>query len=248
MHGPGLILPGLPLPIGVRRRVVNGPTDPFFANVVFLWEADGTDGNGGPWTAATGQTITSAGGTLENDHPPAGATCSLKPSGVGGATVPDSANWDLSDANSDEFTIECSIYQTDIQDWWPLHQWPGGADRGWKCRTAAGLAHFAFTTDGSTDQNVAISSVGNILVNTAYAMCWEKNASGKIRVYKNGTMIASETPANSAIFNSTSTLTVGPHATSQGWVGRIRITKGVARYDDDAGYTADALTGPFPTS
>ena len=62
-------------------------------------------------------------------------------------------------------------------------------------------------------------------------------------------MKGSGTPANSAMFNFNTPLTIGGRATTQylnGWIDEVRITKGVARYASDSGYTVP--TAAFPRS
>jgi hypothetical protein len=71
-----------------------------------------------------------------------------------------------------------------------------------------------------------------------------------MRLYKDGVMLASATPPNSAIFNSPQVLGIGATSAGggalDGWIDELRITKGVARYASDSGYTVP--TAAFPRS
>ncbi|TIT84704.1 MAG: LamG domain-containing protein, partial [Mesorhizobium sp.] len=80
-----------------------------------------------------------------------------------------------------------------------------------------------------------------------HAIAVDKDSSGKIRLYVDGSVFASATPADSTIFNSTGALEIGralATAVYDGWIDELRITKGVARYASDSGYTP--ATSAFP--
>jgi Concanavalin A-like lectin/glucanases superfamily len=84
-----------------------------------------------------------------------------------------------------------------------------------------------------------------------YHVAVDKDATGKIRIYVDGVMYGSSTPANSAFFSSTAPLTIGAQSSSglvdmDGWLDDVRITKGVARYASDGGFTVP--TSAFPRS
>src|SRR5678815_4035373 len=95
---------------------VGGATDPYFANVVFLWEAEGANGAGTPFTANSGQTITGSGtAALSNTQARIGTTSFFV--GTGGATVPWSTDWNIGGTNTTPWTIEFSAYQTARNTW-----------------------------------------------------------------------------------------------------------------------------------
>lgn len=82
-----------------------------------------------------------------------------------------------------------------------------------------------------------------------YHVAADKDATGKIRLYVDGVMLGSATPANSAIFNSTAGLGIGAQGANgnvdmAGWLDEVRITKGVARYASDSGFTVPTAAYP----
>jgi hypothetical protein len=62
-------------------------------------------------------------------------------------------------------------------------------------------------------------------------------------------VVISGTPANSTIFHAGNPLTLGASGsggTAFAYLDNVRITKGVARYDSDSGYTPSFGTTPDP--
>lgn len=101
--------------------------------------------------------------------------------------------------------------------------------------------------DGSAAVNIR-SSEFVVTPGQAYDVCFERSGN-TIRIYVDGTMIHSETYSD-AVKDSTQPLEIGRgfQKTSNTLAGRmkaIRITKGVARYASDGGYTVPSL--PLPT-
>lgn len=68
-----------------------------------------------------------------------------------------------------------------------------------------------------------------------------------MRIYKDGVMVAKLVGART-IFNSNAAFTIGGDANAasnhNGWVDEVRVTKGVARYASDAGYTVPTTAFP----
>jgi hypothetical protein len=164
-----------------------------------------------------------------------------------------SSDWRLSAANSDQFTIELSVYfnnldtnQLLIGQWHALH-----TSVGWAVLTStSGEFLFAYSTTGG-DFDVVVASTGAGLVEGEWTnIVVDKNSSGKIRLYKDGVMVGSDTPANSAFFNSSNSITIGMTefigALSDCWIDEVRVTKGIARYASDSGFSVP--TGAFPRS
>ena len=82
-----------------------------------------------------------------------------------------------------------------------------------------------------------------------YHLAADKDASGTIRIYVNGVPKSSNTPANSACQSGTFELDLGALGifggnALDGWLDEVRITKGIARYKTDRGFTAP--TAAFP--
>jgi len=186
-----------------------------------------------------------------------GSSLLLNPAGdLDGITYPADIDWDLSNANSDTFTIEawvCSNTTTPIDstiigkhDTVPNLQWMLYVNT-----TGAGgeLQFLGSTTGGSYDWATVVSSGISWVIGTWYHVAVDKDATGKVRLYRDGVMIASATPSNSTMAATSGVLSVGCNAASggrtwPGWIDEVRITKGIARYASDAGYTVP--TAAFP--
>lgn len=69
-----------------------------------------------------------------------------------------------------------------------------------------------------------------------------------MRLYFNGTMVASKAGATGENADIASTMGIGRAANGgiafQGHIDEVRITKGVARYASDAGFTVPAAAFP----
>jgi hypothetical protein len=164
----------------------------------------------------------------------------------------DSADWQLATSNSDPYTVECAIrFNTITTNMNFVCQYTASGNFAWGLQTLASSSEFAFfsSQDGTT-VNAVNSSGASLTTGVWYQFAADKDATGKIRIYKNGVMLGSATPANSAIFNSASGLgigcTPGPGNRLDGWIDELRITKGVARYASDGGYTP--AVAAFPRS
>jgi hypothetical protein len=95
-------------------------------------------------------------------------------------------------------------------------------------------------TTSNTASSPALDTWGHIAI--------DKDATGKCRMYVNGVMLGSVTPADSSMFDSTAALEIGrlfgATANLSGWMDELRITKGVARYASDAGFTVPSAAFP----
>jgi len=224
--------------------------DPSFPNVGALAEFDGIHGQNSGYSEVKGKAATFSGTAMLSNAKKRFAlqTTSLF-AGTGGIQFADSADWDLADSNSDQYTIEVSGNQVIalVTNWDLLGQFGGAGSYAWLMRwQASGEMVFYWSSDGSALQSFNTTAGGATALDTWYDFCVEKNSAGKIRIYFNGVMKGSNTPANSAIFNAGAPLQVFNHggAPPSGYVAHLRITKGVARYNSDAGYTPS--TGPYP--
>jgi hypothetical protein len=105
------------------------------------------------------------------------------------------------------------------------------------------------TGEGGSFTTVATTSGGGMVAGQWYHVCAEKDGTGKIRIYIDGVMKGSATPADSTSRNSSALFTIGGDAFNRvlnGWLDEVRITKGVARYASDSGFTVP--TAAFPRS
>jgi hypothetical protein len=168
-------------------------------------------------------------------------------------TFGDSADWLF--GGTDAFTIEAWIrfnsltgFQTICAQWdtlssnqsW-LFDFPGSANN---------VLRFAYSTTGANA--VAVQGAWTPSANTWYHVAVDKTSAGTLRVYANGSMVASATSvpafANSGIGLRIGTiLSAGVESNDfNGWIDELRITKGVARYASDSGYSVP--TAAYPRS
>ncbi|MBR1151923.1 hypothetical protein JQ575_14950 [Bradyrhizobium sp. JYMT SZCCT0428] len=113
--------------------------------------------------------------------------------------------------------------------------------------TSAGHFQFEFSTTGAVF-DVVVGADASLTADVWYQFAADKDATGKVRAYVNGVMIASATPVNSAFHDPGSYLSIGSNGLllnkMNGYLDEVRITKGVARYASDSGYTP--ASGAFP--
>jgi hypothetical protein len=225
-------------------------SDPYFSNVVFLAGFNGTNGA----TSTTDESL--AGHTPLTFNGNAKLDTTQFKFGVSSAafdgsgdyiSIPDSADWQLSTSNSDQYTIEFWMMPHDTGSSIPYVM--GQTTGGWAWYIDYNLQRpsFAWSSDGSNFQSLGSGAAPSISVDNWHFIAISKNSSGKIRLWRDGTLVASATPANSAIFNSTGPLEIGRSLSSaiyNGWLDEIRITKGICRYDTDGSITVP--TAAFP--
>lgn len=158
----------------------------------------------------------------------------------------------LSTANSDEFTIECWAKFANLSANDPsIIVANSFFDVDWHFGvTSAGEMRFGFHPGGGGASVAIISSGASITTETWYFLAVDKDSSGKIRLYRDGVMVISATPADSTFETEDgSGLDIGAAGlvgafALNGWIDELRITKGVARYASDSGFTVP--TGAFP--
>jgi hypothetical protein len=230
-------------------------SDPFFASVVMLLGFEGADGS----TTITDESSKKHGNATVNGNAKISRTqakfgvSSLSLDGTGDwISFADSADWQLSAANSDQFTIEFWLFTSTAGSNTPvLGQSTSTSNTAWYILWDHNRVEFLTTSTGIPAGGTTIAAPISTLASSAWGhVAIDKDASGKIRVYENGVMQASSTPANSAMFNSTGPLeTRNLSATTSlfnGFIDELRITKGVARYQSDIGFALP--TAPYPRS
>jgi len=228
-----------------------GGSDPNFASVKLLVGAEGTNGS---------STIPDESGAAHGNAFAFGATISTAQFKVGSSSMTfagsadaiqwaSSADWDLASGN---FTIEAWARTTTVAAGlaYIFGRWDTTATQSYILyRNADGLRWNTSTT--GSDNNIDISVASVLSINTWYAICIDFDGS-KYRLYKDGTMIGSfSTPRT--LFNPSNRVTIGgssnsslPNNSWTGWIDEVRLTKGVARYASDGGYTVP--TAAFPRS
>lgn len=234
--------------------------DANIANVVFLWgssaEADGSTTFADESTATNKGAGTAVGNAQVDTAFQAFSGGSALFDGTGDyVTWPDHADHDLSNANSDLYTIEFWIKwnQASVSNHYVMGHAGAAGNIGWYLIATAGAANcsiqFSYSSNGNAGGAISTtgSSTQNLALNTWHYITVTKNASGKIRIWRNGTLDASATPADSSIFNSSSTFALGRAlntSTLNAALDEVRITKGVCRFDTDAAIAVP--TAKFP--
>jgi hypothetical protein len=240
--------------LGMRQWTMDGAyqlggmavADPYFANVVLLCGFDGIDGATSTTDEATGKAITFVGNAqLDTAQSKFGLSSLLLDGNGDGLSLADSADFDL---GADQFTIEAFARFASISgDQCIISQWPTGSLAWSFRRNSTGTLVFLYSTTGS-DSPTAVSSSWTPTTGQWYHLAVDRDASNKFRLYIEGVMVASGT-VSATIFNSTGAVNIGANnAVSgryfNGWLDEVRITKGVARYASDSGFTVPAAAFP----
>ncbi|WP_292622073.1 LamG domain-containing protein [Mesorhizobium sp.] len=238
---------------GFGRRRVNQYPDPPFAKVVLLLGFEGADGA----TTTTDESPSAHSVTFNGNAQIDTALAAIGSSsclfdGTGDyLSMADSADWDLSDANSDTYTIEFFFYPVVTgSNMRVICQAPTTSNVGWYFNYSAQKMIFRHSFDGTSTNSVAVGNSINLNLNAWNFIAVTKNASGKIRQWVNGALDGSATPADSSMFNSTGALEIGrafgATANLNGSLDEIRIAKGFCRYDTDG--SIPVPTAAFPRS
>ncbi|RUU73918.1 hypothetical protein EOD00_39390, partial [Mesorhizobium sp. M7A.T.Ca.TU.009.01.3.1] len=117
----------------------------------------------------------------------------------------------------------------------------------WRCN-ASNQQDVAYSSNGTGTNNL-IGASGGVPLTTWKHLCFERSGT-KLRLYADGVMENSASSiGSSALFDSTAVLAIGMRSTSttagfNGHLKELRITKGVARYNNDAGFTPPSAAFP----
>jgi hypothetical protein len=227
--------------------------DPYFSDVVFLSGFEGSDGS----TTFTNE-IGGASGTVSGQSQIDTAQFKFGASsylgdGTGDAVafsfVEDLCN--LSTTNTDPFTIEawvrlnatgthktiCSAYDAS-----------GNRAYIFSINTSNQLVIYFYGTGSS--QNVVTTGTA-LTTGQWYHMAVDKDSSGKIRLYIDGVMRGSATPATSTLTGcTTAPFRVGgwttgtPQESMNGWIDELRVTRNIARYATDTSFEVPSAAFP----
>lgn len=248
------MLPGVVGPTGGLGGVVSGGgggSDPDFSSVVLLMGFEGSNGS----TSAPGFSDESpaAHGVLTSDNPLfANVSTAQKKFGSSSlnlngdfAYYPSSADWQF---GSSHFTIEMFLRPGTVSGTqYILSTWNTTGDYGWVLFLSGNKLCWATSEDGSATF-LDITGATSLVTGTWQNITIDYDGS-KYRTYVDGVMDGSfSTPRT--LFNSPDHLTIG--AAQNGlnaltaFIDELRITKGVARYASDGGFTVP--TAAFPRS
>lgn len=116
-----------------------------------------------------------------------------------------------------------------------------GNQRSWRFEFGvSGPLSLRWSPNGSTQYTLTV--VSTIFDGNDHHIAVDRDITGKLRLYVDGNMDASAT-ANTAFFNSSAPFRIEAEDGNLA-LDEIRITKGVARYASDAGFTPPASAFP----
>jgi len=221
--------------------------DPFYSSVVLLCPFSGADAST-TITDLKGHTMTAQADAQLDTAQFKWAPSSLLLDGTGDrVTTPDSADWNF---GSGDWTIEAWVrFNSTTGDQVFVSQWETPTQRAWEFRKAStGNLEVAYSRDGGSGTVVTASGAWGPSTATWYYIA-AKRATTAMTVWAGGSQIATISSGTDTIKDSTASLRIGDLFVSpsesqffNGWMGAIRITKGVARD------VSVVPTMPFPTS
>ncbi len=247
------------VPIKAHDTSAAGVSDSDYLSVGLLVPFDGADAaTSTPDYSIAAHAITFAGGAALDTARKQFGTASLLLDGSTAdfCSLVDSADWDI---GSGEFTIECwvnlDVLPVTTSGYW-LGQTEGANQIGWGFGRVAstGAINFLFSTDGQVGTQVSnnTGSDDGMAADTWHHVAAVRD-SDTLRVFLDGTEIATYSMASVTVFNSNQKLAIGVLQEANGalpvgegsdaWIDDVRITKGVARYT--ANFTVPSIT--FPT-
>lgn len=234
-----------------------GPPDPDYASTVLLLSCDGSSGS----TTFTDESFVARGNGTANGNTnvstanPKFGSGGMRLDGIGDfLSFADSADWNFgSGAFTLEgwFRIDADSVETGIHTF--ISQWTTPSNRALSLSYNGGAAtnviNFSVSNNG-TGTTFTLSANWTPTGDQYYHIAVDR--SGNVwRLYIDGTMVASTTSATT-MFDSATTLRIGARDSAgltdflKGYVDEIRITKGVARYASDGGFTVP--TAAYPRS
>jgi hypothetical protein len=226
--------------------------DPDWLSVSFLSGFNGTDGqttftDEGPGAHSITTVADAQVDTAQSKFDGA----SLLTDGDGdGLLVPNHADFQFgSGPFTIEFYVRLDVYNT--QDWL-VALYDTSSQKSWGIYRQSGNVYFLVSTNG-TSQVARLSPAVTFALDTWYHVCVDKDASNVYRLYMDGVMQQKAT-VSETLHASTGKLSIAGYTTSgflqgafsqpNGWFDEMRITKGVARYASDGGFTVPTLKYP----
>lgn len=231
-----------------------GGTDPDFASVVLLLGFEGTNGDTTTTDdSASAHTFTFVGSDSEisSTQSKFGSTSLFNGNF---SSNPEVADHDDFEFDTGEFTMEGWFYMTELPATQAtfLARWGAASNYvflfDWDAQ-AGGRFRFVSSRTGDIGAAQYLFAAGTPAINTWFHLAVDRDASNVFRIYKDGVMLGSLTHTDRLYPLGNSYLDVMHYANNRetiGYADEIRLTKGVARYADDSGFTPP--TSAFPRS
>jgi hypothetical protein len=222
--------------------------DASWSSVVLLLGLDGSDAatTTTDESPTTPHTITFNGNAQLDTAQSKFGTASVLLDGTGDyLSAPNNADWEFGNG---AFTIECWVRKNGGTTGTFLSCWGGSnATRSWTLNWTTFGLEFFYIHGPSTTQRTAQYTGWAPQANTWHHVVVDRAAGGTIRVYADGVK-GGDYAETDAINSGGGDLNIGQTTSTgiefNGWIDEVRITKGVARYNSEAGYTVP--TAAFP--
>lgn len=242
---------------GVGGGIPPGGNDPYWSNVVLLMGFNGADAattSSDESPAVHGAATFTGNAQLDTAQSKFGGSSLLLDGNGDYLDFSDHADWSFGNG---QFTIEAWVRFNDVSAWQTVvSHWNTVGTSEWVFDfpgSANNQLRFAFDTDGGGTVDEGVAGVWTPSTNTWYHVAVDRDASSVMRLYADGSMLSGSKETRSETFaNGGGPLRIGaltdptfPHYLN-GWIDEIRITKGVARYASDSGYSVP--TAAFPRS
>jgi hypothetical protein len=241
---------GFTAPTTAYPRTVTA-TDPNFSSVVLLLGFEGPAGSPGSSHATMdespnckGAAPTVGGATIDTTIFKWGTSSIQFTPTPAGLSWNASTDWDFGAGN---FTVECWVRFNTVTGTQNILGIWGVSNKFWNfSKSSTGQLSWHVSTNGTTDTAVVDATWGPT-TGTWYhiAVDWDGT---KTRVYANGVMLGSNVTAYtiSASQPGGFPMTVADRTANglNGWLDDVRVTKGVARYHNDSGFTVPSAAFP----
>jgi hypothetical protein len=239
-------------PLLWSKAVVSGPADPSWSNVVLLMGFEGANGStGAPGMndespVARGVATVAGGGAMISTAQKKFGSSSLSLNGASSITFPDSNDFNF---GAGKFTVECWFNTSTVAggNYFMICQWDATlTSEGWALWVQGAIPSWNISTTG-TDNIFQLNANQSILTGVWHLASVDYDGV-KYRFYLDGVMTMSSTTPET-IFNSVNKLVIGSENANSnyfftGYIDEVRVTKGVARYASDSGFTVP--TAAFP--
>ena len=230
------------------------PTDPYASSVVLLLHMDGAN-NSTTFadSSLSARTLTALGNAkISTAQSKFGGASGLFDGSGDYLSISDSSDFDF---GSGDFTIECWFYRpsntfVNFQDiLTQRNQDSSNYAFSFYIRPQDNTIAFRYSTSGNGSTGTVGANNNFTITNSVWHHFAITRSSGTFRLFVNGTVVTTSTPAtNPTFFNSTAAITVGAAANGtqsiNGYLDDVRVTKGVARYTAD--FTPPTAAFPNP--